>query len=208
MAKEDPPFGPRLRIARERAGLNKNQLARELATSWQHVDNWERGRVQPSLGSVRRLAELLSVSSDFLLGLVSDPAPLAMSPLDEYLQSGAPDDLSATEEQWLRNAPVAPEGVTPESYAQLLASLRGVSNAQPSNAQPSHAQPSQAQPTRRPPKSGVRSRVNRAEVDPAAAEEAPKAKRKAKRNRSSLAHRVDKAAIAAAIAPEDVGESD
>ncbi|MFK7985067.1 MAG: helix-turn-helix domain-containing protein [Sandaracinaceae bacterium] len=182
MGKEDPPFGPQLRAARERAGLNKNQLARELSTSWQHVDNWERDRVQPSLGSVRRLAELLSVSSDFLLGLVADPALLVLSPLDEYLQDGAPDDLTPTEEQWLRDAPIDPNRLAPGAYAQLLASLRGAS-ASPSS--------------RRKPQSGVRSKVERAAV------EKPKRRSRAGRNRSGLAHQVDKSAIAAAIADDD-----
>lgn len=180
MGKEDPPFGPRLRTARERAGLNKNQLARELSTSWQHVDNWERGRVQPSLGSVRRLAELLSVSSDFLLGLVADPAPLILSPLDEYLQDSAPADLTPTEEQWLRDAPIDTDGLAPEAYAQLLSSLRSASAAS-------------SKPGRKP-QSGVRSKVDRDAV------EKPRRRGRGGRNRSGLAHRVDKSAVAAAIA--------
>lgn len=103
-----PPrtVGERIAWARERAGMNKNQFARELGTSWQHVDHWERGRTEPSLASMRRIAEVLGVSVDFLLGVRTDPALPEPSGLERFLVELAPADLTEDEAQWLRKAPV------------------------------------------------------------------------------------------------------
>lgn len=136
----DTQFGPRLEAARSRAGLNKNQLARELGTSWQHVDNWEKGRVQPSLASVRRLADLLKVSADFLLGLTDEPVTRGASPLEVFLQEHAPADLTADEERWLRDAPLDPTRVSAESYAGLLRELRGARPKRPPRSGLRHKQ--------------------------------------------------------------------
>ena len=179
MAKEDLPFGTQLQRARECAGLNKNQLARELGTSWQHVDNWERGRVQPSLASVRRLAELLGVSSDFLLGLVDEPATRGASPLDRYLLGVAPSDLTPIEEQWLRDAPVDHAALAPRAYGDLLESLRKASTSK-----------------QKPPKSGIRGKVDQASVQRAVEKKREPKKRAA---RSSLSHELDREAVGRAV---------
>lgn len=104
--------------------MNRNQLARALGTSWQHVDHWEKGRTQPTVESVRRLAELLAVSVDHLLGL--GPEPAVRSTLERFLGDLAPPDLSSEEEQWLRSAPIDDARATPEDYLALLDRLRGV----------------------------------------------------------------------------------
>ena len=131
-------LGQRIARARTAAGLNRNQLARALGTSWQHVDHWEKGRTQPSLESLRRIAELLAVSVDHLLGLRDAGTAGA---LDRFLAELAPPDLSAEEAQWLRAAPL-PASATPQDYLRLLQSVRGV-----------------PQPV---PQSGVRAKVDRA----------------------------------------------
>lgn len=127
-------IGERIAWARERAGFNKNQFARELGTSWQHVDHWERGRTEPSLASLRRIAELLDISIDFLLGVRADPAPPLPSGLARFLSELAPDDLTADEEQWLRNAPIDERDASPEDYQRLLGGLRRISARPPSKS--------------------------------------------------------------------------
>lgn len=121
-----PSIGERIAWARERAGLNKNRFARELGTSWQHVDHWEKGRTEPSLASMRRIAELLSVSVDFLLGVRDEPGMVSPSTLERFLTELAPPDLTENEEQWLRMAPVDEREVTAEGYLRLLEDLRGI----------------------------------------------------------------------------------
>ena len=119
-------IGERIAWARERAGLNKNRFARELGTSWQHVDHWEKGRTEPSLASMRRIAELLSVSIDFLLGVRDEPSSEAPRGLARFLEALAPADLTEHEEEWLRSAPVDAREATPEDYQRLLENLRGM----------------------------------------------------------------------------------
>jgi transcriptional regulator with XRE-family HTH domain len=122
----DAPIGARIADARSRAGLNRNQLARALGTSWQHVDHWEKGRTRPTLASVRRLAELLGVSVDYLLGLRGTPELASSSSVERFLRELAPPDLTADEEQWLRSAPIDDAAAAPSDYLALLERLRGV----------------------------------------------------------------------------------
>lgn len=119
-------IGERIAWARERAGLNKNRFARELGTSWQHVDHWEKGRTEPSLASMRRIAELLGVSVDFLLGVRDEPGAGEPRALERFLAELAPTDLSAHEQEWLRSAPVNASEASPEDYLRLLENLRGI----------------------------------------------------------------------------------
>ena len=122
----DASIGARVAEARKRAGLNRNQLARALGTSWQHVDHWEKGRTRPTLSSVRRLSELLGVSVDYLLGLRGTPDLARSSTVERFLAELAPSDLSADEEQWLRSAPIDDDAASPNDYLALLERLRGV----------------------------------------------------------------------------------
>lgn len=116
--------------------MNKNQLARALGTSWQHLDNWERGRVEPTGASIRRIAEVLDVSADFLLGLREAPRP-TWTNLEDYLRNLAPSDLTQKEEQWLRDAPVDHHVIEPRDYDRLLRDLRSVGKTHPkSGARP------------------------------------------------------------------------
>lgn len=123
-------IGERIAWARERAGLNKNRFARELGTSWQHVDHWEKGRTEPSLGSMRRIAELLGVSVDFLLGVRDEPdAAVEPKPLERFLAELAPKDLTPSEQEWLRSAPLDASRASPEDYLRLLENLRNIGRA-------------------------------------------------------------------------------
>ncbi|HJL15859.1 MAG TPA: helix-turn-helix transcriptional regulator [Sandaracinaceae bacterium LLY-WYZ-13_1] len=120
----DDSIGTRIAAARERAGMNRNQLARALGTSWQHVDHWEKGRTKPTVESVRRLSELLDVSVDALLGIESAPAP--RTTLERFLRERAPADLTADEERWLRQAPLDDARATPDDYRDLVERVRAV----------------------------------------------------------------------------------
>lgn len=140
-------IGKRIQAARARAGMNKNQLARTLGSSWQQVDNWEKGKVEPSLTSVRRLSEVLEVSADYLLGLRDAPARDERTSLDVFLSELAPGDLTEHEAGWLRDAPVHHAHLSPEDYAQLLEDLRGMATRST------------------PAKSGPRPKVDRAAIE-------------------------------------------
>ena len=146
---ESNELSSRIRTARERAGKNKNQVARALGVSWQHYDHWERGRVEPSLSSLRRLSKVLEVSTDYLLGLGEEPQ--TTSAIERFLGARAPVDLTPEEERWLRSAPVDHDVMRAGDYGALLENLRSISTGAPAA----------------PPKSGPRPRVDRDAIEAA-----------------------------------------
>ncbi len=54
--------GPKIRAARERAGLTQAELAAELGISYQNVAQWEGCHREPKLSSLRRIARILDTS--------------------------------------------------------------------------------------------------------------------------------------------------
>ena len=130
-------------------------MARDLGTSWQHVDRWERGATEPSPESLRKLATYLDVSVDHLLGSDEPPALDAAhretSALDDFLDAYAPQDITEREVAWLRAAPVDHAGATPGDYLNMLHGLR--STARPASTPP-------PAPRKPPPRSGRQKRVD------------------------------------------------
>ena len=66
-------FGLRLNEARVRAGLTQKTLARHAGCTREHVERLENGRRRPGAFMTARLAQVLEVSADWLLGLRSYP---------------------------------------------------------------------------------------------------------------------------------------
>ena len=64
-----PVFRERLLLARRRAGLSQGDLAQRTAMYGSDISKMERGRMLPTAPRLRRLAEALGVSADYLLGL-------------------------------------------------------------------------------------------------------------------------------------------
>jgi transcriptional regulator with XRE-family HTH domain len=120
---ERETLGVRLERARTVAGLNKNQLARAVGTSWQHIDRWERDKVAPSMPSLHRLAAVLGVTVSHLLGEESTARSVTEA-LSVFLLHYAPPDLSEAEIAWLRSTPVDPSSASPGLYLDLLHRLR------------------------------------------------------------------------------------
>lgn len=76
MAAAKPPrggFPERLRAARERQGWSQAELAERAGFQPSAISRFESGAAKPSFANLRRLAEVLDVSTDYLLGLVEDP---------------------------------------------------------------------------------------------------------------------------------------
>lgn len=55
-------------------GYNQVELAKKLAITKQTVSNWENNNIQPSIEMLEALANLFSVSTDYLLGREQDRA--------------------------------------------------------------------------------------------------------------------------------------
>ena len=80
MAKSTPPtkiFPQRLRAARKLRGFSQSELADRTGLQASAVSHFETGSRKPSFDNLKRLADALKITTDFLLGRVNDPAGLA-----------------------------------------------------------------------------------------------------------------------------------
>ena len=70
-------FSIRLRAARDLREMNQEQLAYRAKLQASAVSQFETGVRKPSFDNLRRLADALNITTDYLLGRVDDPAGLA-----------------------------------------------------------------------------------------------------------------------------------
>lgn len=70
-------FPTRLRIAREHRALNQSELADRAGLHVSAISHFETGARKPSFDNLRRLADALDVTTDYLLGRVDDFKALA-----------------------------------------------------------------------------------------------------------------------------------
>ena len=66
------PIGQRIREVRQDYGMSQVELAKRLGISRQSLNNIEHERSMPQPPLIKRIAELLRVSGDYLLGLTDD----------------------------------------------------------------------------------------------------------------------------------------
>lgn len=90
----------RLKILREKKDLKQKEVASLTGLVRATLANWETGRTEPDLGSVRLLAEFYGVTTDYLLGRTDDPTP------DGSSKGAGPDFDLAFQEKNLGDATV------------------------------------------------------------------------------------------------------
>ena len=78
-------LGQRIARARERKGLNRNQLARAAGVTWANLTRYEQGQNEPSASKLFEIAKVLDVSGDWLLGRTGAPEIPGAGPLDVAL---------------------------------------------------------------------------------------------------------------------------
>lgn len=61
-------FGDKLKKLRETHGLSQQQLAEKLGMSPSGIGMWEQNRRQPDNETLKKIAQLFDVSTDYLLG--------------------------------------------------------------------------------------------------------------------------------------------
>lgn len=76
-------FAQNLRKYRKICGMTQKALAKELHYSHTAIANYESGRNEPSLSDLCRLADILGVSADALLGREGTEAKAVSNPLLE-----------------------------------------------------------------------------------------------------------------------------
>lgn len=65
----------RLQEARVRVGYTQESLATALGIEKKQISRWETGSTIPGADRLAEIAELLGVSTDYILGLSDDPTP-------------------------------------------------------------------------------------------------------------------------------------
>jgi transcriptional regulator with XRE-family HTH domain len=83
MSSPSETFARRLKAARELRQLNQAELAERAGLQATAISHFETGTRRPSFDNLRRLADALEVTTDYLLGRSADPT----------VSSGAADAL-------------------------------------------------------------------------------------------------------------------
>jgi transcriptional regulator with XRE-family HTH domain len=86
-------FPERLFAAREKRDLSQGQLAKRAGFQASAISHFETGTRKPSFDNLRRLADALDVTTDYLLGRVTDTEALAgADTLHRHLDQLTSDD--------------------------------------------------------------------------------------------------------------------
>ncbi|MBL4537128.1 MAG: helix-turn-helix transcriptional regulator [Oceanicaulis sp.] len=97
MTKTGPSFGERLQTLRKKRSWSQGDLAKKVDTSAPIIGRYERGEMTPSIEVAAKLATVLGVSTDYLLGTHNMPDLLAdKSMLERWT---ALDELSESEQR-------------------------------------------------------------------------------------------------------------
>ena len=70
-------FNENLRAARERKNMTQKDVADNIGVAKSTYSLYERGNREPNVQTIKKLADLLNVSADDLLGLNQEPTTIA-----------------------------------------------------------------------------------------------------------------------------------
>lgn len=83
-------FNERLTDIRIEAGYSQKDMAKELNITTSAYGYYEQGRNEPSLETIRILANKLDVSTDYLLGMIDEPKhPITYQIKDDFVLTDA-----------------------------------------------------------------------------------------------------------------------
>lgn len=70
-------FNENLRIARERKGISQKDMAESIGVAKSTYSLYESGNREPGVPTIKKIADVLNVSADELLGINIEPTTLA-----------------------------------------------------------------------------------------------------------------------------------
>lgn len=92
-------FPARLRAARDLRKFNQAELAERAGLPSTSIAHFEAGSRKPSFDNLRRLADALMVTADYLLGRIDDPEAFGgADKLHRHAQNLSGDDLKLAQE--------------------------------------------------------------------------------------------------------------
>ena len=96
--KPSQQFPARLKAARELRQVNQSDLAEKTGLPPTSISHFEAGSRKPSFDNLRRLAEQLNVTADYLLGRVDEPTAYAGGEkLYRHAQNLSAEDMQLAE---------------------------------------------------------------------------------------------------------------
>ena len=70
-------FNENLKIARERIGISQKELAEKVGVAKSTYSLYESGNREPNVQTIKKIADILNVSADELLGISDEPTTIA-----------------------------------------------------------------------------------------------------------------------------------
>ena len=70
-------FNENLKIARERKGISQKDMAESIGVAKSTYSLYESGNREPNVQTIKKIADVLSVSADELLGVNEEPLTIA-----------------------------------------------------------------------------------------------------------------------------------
>lgn len=70
-------FNENLKIARERKGISQKDMAESIGVAKSTYSLYESGNREPNVQTIKKIADVLNVSADELLGLNEEPLTIA-----------------------------------------------------------------------------------------------------------------------------------
>lgn len=70
-------FNENLKIARERKGLSQKDIAESIGVARSTYSLYESGNREPNVQTIKKIADILNVSADELLGIDDEPQTIA-----------------------------------------------------------------------------------------------------------------------------------
>lgn len=66
-------FSERLQGIRKKADLSQKEFGFRIGSSRDQISNWEQGRGEPNTETIRKIADLFGITTDYLFGRTDDP---------------------------------------------------------------------------------------------------------------------------------------
>lgn len=112
-------FGTTIRNARLDKGMSLGQLASAVGRSSSSIRRWERGEVQPGVGSMTKLIAILELDPD-VLKAKTEPEDSETAPGDESVPDDSDGRVSTFEQPVVASSPApAPEATQTTEQAQV-----------------------------------------------------------------------------------------
>ncbi len=113
--------GERIAGLREKRGLTQEELSGKLDISRASLSHYEKGRREPDLDTLNRIATFFHTSVDYLLGRTEEPQTELSSEVREFSSK-----LELSDEEILRAFSLTIDGkeLTPEEAKRFIAFIR------------------------------------------------------------------------------------